>query len=49
LEGALNPDDVGMEVARTLTVEGDRLQIRLATTSWAGEQVTRILDWERIG
>jgi len=28
LEGALNPDDVGMEVARTLTVEGDRLQIR---------------------
>ncbi len=49
LEGALNPDDVGMEVARTLTVKEDRLQIRLATTSWEGEAVTRILTWERIG
>ena len=49
LEGALNPDDVGLEVARTLTVDGDRLQIRLATASWDGEAVTRVLTWERIG
>jgi len=38
-----------MEVARTLTVEDDRLQITLPTTSWEGEAVTRILTLERIG
>ena len=49
LEAALTPANVGMEFARTLTVEGDRLTIVLATASQSGEPLTRTLTWERVG
>ena len=48
LEGALTPENVGMEVLRTLTVNGDRLVIELETTTLEGEPVTRTLTWERV-
>jgi len=48
LEGALTPENVGMEVSRMLTVDGDRLVIELDTTTLDGEPVTRRLTWERI-
>jgi len=48
LEGALTPANVGMEVVRTLTVNGDSLVIRLETTTLDGEPVTRTLTWERV-
>ena len=49
LQAALNPQNVGMEVSRSLTVTGDRLQIRLETTTLEGEPITRTLIWERVG
>ena len=49
LLGALTPGNVGMTVSRTLTVDGDRLEIRLDTTTPEGEPVTRTLVWKRIG
>lgn len=49
LEGALTPANVGMEFSRTLRVEGDRLVIRLDTTTLEGEAITRVLTWRRIG
>ncbi len=49
LDGALNYDNVGMEVSRVLTVEGDTLVIRLETATTGGEPVTRTLVWERAG
>lgn len=49
LEGALTPENVGMAVSRNLKVEGDQLEIRLATTTADGEPVTRTLTWKRIG
>lgn len=48
LEGALTPDNVGIEVSRTLTVDGDTLVIELETTTLEGEPVTRTLTWERV-
>ena len=48
LEGALTPQNVGMEVRRTLTVQGDNLIIELETTTPDGEPVTRKLTWERV-
>ena len=48
LEGALTPQNVGMEVLRTLTVNGDSLVIQLETTTLEGEPVTRTLTWERV-
>jgi hypothetical protein len=48
LQAALNPQNVGMEVSRWLSVSGDRLQIRLETTTFEGEPVTRTLTWERV-
>lgn len=48
LEGALTPQNVGMEVLRTLTVTGDNLVIQLETTTLEGEPVTRTLTWERV-
>ncbi len=49
LLGALTPGNVGMTVSRTLTADGDRLEIRLDTTTPEGEPVTRTLVWKRIG
>ena len=48
LEGALTPENVGIEVLRTLTVNGDGLVIQLETTTADGEPVTRTLSWERV-
>jgi hypothetical protein len=49
LVGALSPENVGLALARTLTVEADVLTIRLATTSPQGEPVVRTLVWTRVG
>ncbi|WP_419905235.1 lipocalin-like domain-containing protein [Kiloniella sp.] len=49
LEGALDASNVGIEVSRQMNVEGDRLVIRLDTTTPAGEPITRTLTWRRIG
>jgi hypothetical protein len=48
LQGALTAGNVGMEVSRQLTVEGDNLVIRLETTTIEGEPVIRTLTWERV-
>ena len=49
LEGALTRDNVGLEVLRKLSVEGDRLVIRLETTTTEGEPISRTLVWRRVG
>lgn len=49
LVGALTEANIGMEVSRTLSVEGDGLTITLATSTLEGEPVTRTLTWHRIG
>jgi hypothetical protein len=49
LEAALSPANVGLEVARNLTVEDDTLTIILETATQEGEPVTRTLIWNRIG
>lgn len=48
LDGALTTENVGMEVSRSLVVDGDRLEIQLDTTTTEGESITRTLIWERI-
>ena len=48
LEGALTAENVGMEVSRTLTVDGDSLIIQLETTTIEGESIVRTLIWERV-
>ncbi len=49
LNGSLSPGNVGMTLTRAMTVEGDRLSIRLETTSVEGEPVVRTLLWRRVG
>lgn len=49
LEAALACGNVGLEVERTLAVDGDRLTIVLETATQDGEPVTRTLTWDRIG
>jgi len=49
LEAALTPSNVGLEVTRTLAVEGDQLTIVLKTATPEGEPITRTLTWSRIG
>jgi hypothetical protein len=48
LEGARTAENVGMEVSRTLTVNGDSLVIQLETATIEGEPVVRTLTWERV-
>jgi hypothetical protein len=48
LEGALTAENIGMEVSRTLTVNGGNLVIQLETTTIEGEPVVRTLTWERV-
>jgi len=48
LVGSINPANIGMTVYRNLLVEGDKLIIRLDTTTREGEPVTRTLTWKRI-
>jgi hypothetical protein len=49
LEAALTNGNVGMEVARTLAVDGDTLVITLNTATPDKEPITRTLTWKRIG
>jgi hypothetical protein len=49
LEAALTHSNVGLEVARTLTVEHDKLTIVLETATRDREPITRTLTWNRIG
>jgi len=49
LTGALSPENVGHVLTRAMTVDGDRLLIRLQTTTVEGEKVTRELIWSRVG
>jgi len=49
LVGSINPANIGMTVYRDLVVEGDKLTIKLDTTSQDGEAVARTLIWKRIG
>jgi len=48
LVGSINPGNIGMTVHRNLLVEGDKLTIKLETTTQEGEPVTRTLTWKRI-
>lgn len=48
LLGSLTADNVGLVLSRKMTVDGDRLIIRLRT-SVDGEPVDRTLTWRRIG
>lgn len=48
LEGALSPENVGLEATRDVRVIGDRLLIRLATTAADGTPITRTLTFERL-
>lgn len=48
LEAALTQSNVGLEVARTLAVEDDKLTIVLQTTTPDREPITRTLTWNRI-
>jgi hypothetical protein len=49
LTGALSRESVGMEVTRTMCVEGDQLTIMLQTSSPTGKSLTRTLKWKRVG
>ena len=48
ITGALTNANVGLVLSRVMTVAGDRLEIRVATTSAEDEPVTRTLTWTRI-
>ncbi len=49
LEGALSAANVGLQLSRAMSVEGDVLVIVLETTAWDGTPVTRTLEWARVG
>lgn len=49
LIGALSNENVGMILTRGMEVDGDRLTIRLRTSTPSGEPVTRTLTWNRVG
>jgi hypothetical protein len=49
LLGALSKENVGAVLTRGMTVIGDKLVIRLQTTSVEGVPVTRTLTWRRVG
>ena len=49
LDAAITRANIGMEVERRLSVEGDQLTIVLETKTAGGEPVTRTLRWKRIG
>jgi hypothetical protein len=49
LLGALSKENVGAVLTRGMRVVGDKLVIRLQTTSVDGVSVTRTLTWRRVG
>ena len=48
LEAALTPSNVGIEVARRLSVDDDHLTIELETATQDGVPIVRTLVWERL-
>ncbi len=48
LVGSINPANIGLTVNRSLNVEGDKMTIKLDTTTPEGEPIIRTLTWERI-
>lgn len=48
LEAALTPSNVGIEVERRLSVDGDHLTIELETATQDGVPIVRTLVWERL-
>lgn len=49
LSGSLSQENVGMVLTRGMSVERDKLVIRLQTTAADGVAVTRTLTWRRVG
>ncbi len=49
LTGALSRESVGMEITRSMCVDGDQLTIILQTCSPTGKPLTRTLKWRRVG
>ena len=49
LSAALSQENVGQTFARTMSVTGDELVIRLDTMTASGEAVVRTLRWRRVG
>ena len=49
LLGALSKENVGAVLTRGMSVVGDKLVIRLQTTSVDGVPVIRTLTWRRVG
>lgn len=49
LIGALSQANVGMVLARTMSIQEDMLVIRLETTAANGTPVARTLTWKRLG
>jgi hypothetical protein len=47
LEGAITPSNIGLSLTREIRAFGDRLWIRLATTTPDGVPITRTLTFER--
>jgi hypothetical protein len=48
LESALFPEDVGKDIPRHFSLEGDKLTIDFNTTTSDGTQVKRTLVWSRL-
>jgi hypothetical protein len=49
LTGALSRESVGMEITRSMCVDGEQLMIIVQTTSPTGKPLTRTLKWKRVG
>ncbi len=48
LDFAIFPDDIGKDIKRSFTLDGDVLTIRFNTTIQDGTHVTRVLVWHRL-
>lgn len=48
LESALFPGDVGKDIKRSFSLDGDTLTIKFNTTTHEGVAVTRTLVWKRL-
>lgn len=48
LLGSISPASIGITVMRNIQVDGDRLTIKLNTTTPEGEPIERTLIWKRI-
>lgn len=48
LVGSINPLNIGITVERTVEVNGDKLTIKLDTSTGEGEAIVRTLVWQRL-